>query len=318
MSMRVLVVGAGAVGGYFGARLAQAGRDISFLVRPARAEILRRDGLRITGTLGDFSVQPKLVSHPGASGAPFDLIFVSVKAYALAQAIEDFAPALGPESMILPMLNGMAHLDVLAKRFGAHRVIGGECRVSVQLDSQGAIQQLADFQQIRYGELDGSVTARIRAVDELMQGVGFDAGVSEQIMQDMWEKWVQLAGLGASTCLLRGTIGDIVAVPRGAEITLGIINECAAIATACGYPPSPAFLAGNAAVMTKSGSPLASSMYRDLNAGSSVEVEQILGDLIGRAQSQGINAPLLEAATVALRIYQSRISRAGKLAPRLS
>jgi 2-dehydropantoate 2-reductase len=316
--MRVLIVGAGAVGGYFGARLAQAGRDITFLVRPARAEVLRRDGLRITGTLGDFSVQPKLVSHPGTLGGPYDLILLSVKAYALAQAIEDFAPALGPESMILPMLNGMAHLDVLAKRFGAQRVIGGECRVAVQLDPHGAIQQLADFQQIRYGELDGSVTARIRAVDELMQGIGFDAGVSEQIMQDMWEKWVQLAGLGAATCLLRGTIGDIVAVPRGAGITLGIINECAAIATACGYPPSAAFLAANAAVMTKSGSPLASSMYRDLNAGSSVEVEQILGDLIGRAQLRGINVPLLEAATVALRIYQSRISQGGARAGRQS
>jgi 2-dehydropantoate 2-reductase len=309
--MRVLIVGAGAVGGYFGVHLAQAGRDITFLVRPSRAEILRRDGLRITGTLGDLSIQPKLVSQPGALSRPYDLIFLSVKAYALTQAIEDLAPAMGPQSMILPMLNGMAHLEVLTKRFGTQRVIGGECRVAVQLDGNGAIRQLADFQQIRYGELDGSVTPRIQAVDELMQGVGFDAAVSEQIMQDMWEKWLQLAGLGATTCLLRGTIGDIVAVPGGAGITLGIINECAAIATACGYPPSPAFAAANAAVMTKPGSPLASSMYRDLNAGSSVEVEQILGDLIGRAQLHGINAPLLEAATVALRIYQSRIPRAG-------
>jgi 2-dehydropantoate 2-reductase len=309
--MRVLIVGAGAVGGYFGVHLAQAGRDITFLVRPSRAEILRRDGLRITGTLGDLSIQPKLVSQPGALSGPYDLIFLSVKAYALTQAIEDLAPAMGPQSMILPMLNGMAHLEVLTKRFGTQRVIGGECRVAVQLDGNGAIRQLADFQQIRYGELDGSVTPRIQAVDELMQGVGFDAAVSEQIMQEMWEKWVQLASLGATTCLLRGTIGDIVAVPGGAGITLGIINECAAIATACGYPPSPAFAAANAAVMTKIGSPLASSMYRDLNAGSSVEVEQILGDLIGRAQLHGISAPLLEAATVALRIYQSRIPRAG-------
>jgi len=311
MSMRVLIVGAGAVGGYFGARLAQAGRDITFLVRPGRAEVLRRDGLRITGTLGDFSVQPKLVSHPGALGGPYDVLFLSVKAYALTQAIEDFGPAMGAQTMILPMLNGMAHLDVLTKRFGAQRVIGGECRVSVQLDRNGAIRQLADFQQIRYGELNGSVTPRIRAVDDLMQGVGFDAAISEHIMQDMWEKWVQLAGLGATTCLLRGTIGDIVAVPGGAGITLAIIDECAAIATVCGYPPSPAFIAANAAVMTKPGSPLASSMYRDLNVGSSVEVEQILGDLLARAQSHRINAPLLEAATAALRIYQNRITQAG-------
>jgi 2-dehydropantoate 2-reductase len=309
--MRVLIVGAGAVGGYFGARLAQGGRDITFLVRPARAEILRRDGLRITGTMGDFSVQPKLVSDPAAIGSPYDLIFLSVKAYALAQAIEDFGPAMGPQSMILPMLNGMAHLDVLTKRFGAQRVIGGDCRVSVQLDRNGAIRQLADFQQIRYGELDGSRTLRLRAVDELMQGMGFDAAICDNILQEMWEKWVQLAGLGATTCLLRGTIGDIVAVQDGAGIILQIIAECAAIATASGYPPSSAFAAANAAVMTTSGSPLASSMYRDLNAGSPVEVEQILGDLLARAQLHRINTPLLEAATAALRIYQKRITRAG-------
>jgi 2-dehydropantoate 2-reductase len=311
MIMRVLIVGAGAVGGYFGARLAQAGRDVTFLVRPARAEILRRDGLRITATLGDFSVQPKLVSHPGAFGDPYDLIFLSVKAYALTQAIEDFGPAMGAQSMILPMLNGMAHLDVLTKRFGAQRVIGGDCRVSVQLDRNGAIRQLADFQQIRYGELDGSLTPRMRAVDELMQGVGFDAAICDNILQEMWEKWVQLAGLGATTCLLRGTIGDIVAVPGGAGIIRRITLECAAIAAACGYPPSPAFAAANEAVMTKAGSPLASSMYRDLSAGSPVEVEQILGDLLGRAQSHGINTPLLDAATAALRIYQTGITQAG-------
>jgi 2-dehydropantoate 2-reductase len=311
MSMRVLIVGAGAVGGYFGARLAQAGRDITFLVRPARAAILRRDGLRITGTLADFSVQPKLVSHPGALGGPYDLIFLGVKAYALMQAIEDFSPAMGPQSTILPMLNGMAHLDVLTQRFGAQRVIGGDCRVSVQLDRNGAIRQLADFQQIRYGELDGTLTPRMRAIDALMQGVGFDAAICDNILQEMWEKWVQLAGLGAATCLLRGTIGDIVAVPGGAQITRRIIAECAAIAAACGHPPSPAFAAANEAVMTKSGSPLASSMYRDLNAGSPVEVEQILGDLLGRGQAHRINAPLLEAATAALRIYQSRIAQAG-------
>jgi len=307
--MRVLIVGAGAVGGYFGARLAQAGRDITFLVRPARAEILRREGLRITGTLGNFSVQPKLVSGPGALGGPYDLIFLSVKAYALTQAIEDFAPAMGPQSMILPMLNGMAHVDVLTRHFGVQRVLGGDCRVSVQLDRNGAIRQLADFQQMRYGELDGSLTPRIRAVDELMQGVGFDAAASVDILQEMWEKWVQLAGLGAATCLLRGTIGDIVAVPGGAGIIMRVVAECAAIAAACGHPPSPAFAAANQAVMTTPGSPLASSMYRDLSAGSPVEVEQILGDLLARAQSQRINAPLLEAATAALRIYQTRLDQ---------
>jgi 2-dehydropantoate 2-reductase len=176
MSLRILIVGAGAVGGYFGASLAAAGRDVTFLVRPYRAESLRAHGLQVKSPHGDLTVQPKLTTAETLSGA-FDLIFLSVKAYALEGAMHDLAPAVGANSMILPVLNGMAHMDRLQDHFGRSAVLGGVCRIGVTLEGT-AIRQLMPLQQIAYGELDGSVSERIRAVDAVMQGVGFDAAIS--------------------------------------------------------------------------------------------------------------------------------------------
>src|SRR5882762_1285253 len=261
-AIRILIVGAGAVGGYFGGRLALAGRDVTFLVRPERAKQLRRDGLRIISPHGDALLSPKLVRAEEIDTA-YDLVFVSVKAYALEAAMNDFAAGVGPQKMILPVLNGMRHIDLLAKRFGEHAVIGGVCLVAAETDDQGRIVQLADVQQLVYGERNGDSTPRLKTLDATLQGAGFDARLSADIMQEMWEKWVQLASLGAITCLMRGTIGEIVAAP-GAERSIDVLNESAAVATACGYRPSEKMLSRHATAMTAPGSSLTSSMYRDL------------------------------------------------------
>ena len=241
--MRILVVGAGAVGGYFGGRLTQAGRDVTFLVRRQQAEQIQSHGLRILSPMhGDFTVRPRTVTADQIV-SPYDVIILSVKSYSLAAAIDDFAPAVGPQTVIIPVLNGMHHLDVLTERFGKNAVLGGVCYVSTEMDSQGRIIQLADFQRVDYGERDGKKTSRIEAVHQTFQGAGFDTAISEDILLEMWQKWVWLATVGAVTCLLRGSIGEIAAVPGGAELSLSALRECAAIAGACGYPMSEAFLA---------------------------------------------------------------------------
>jgi 2-dehydropantoate 2-reductase len=308
MAMRILVVGAGAVGGYFGGRLAQAGRDVTFLVRPSRAEQLSRDGLRIISPHDNAVLSPKLVSVDKID-APYDLVFLSVKAYALEAAMNDFAAAVGRETMIFPVLNGMRHIDVLTKRFGEHAVIGGVCFVAAEIDDQGRIVQLADFQQLVYGERNGEATPRLKTLDATLQGAGFDARLSTDIMQAMWEKWVQLASLGAITCLMRGTIGEIVAVPGGTELSIDIVNESAAVATACGYKPSEKVLSRHMAAMTAHGSSLTSSMYRDLRKGAPVEADHILGDFIERGSVHGVATPLLKAAFVNLRVYHDRLAQ---------
>jgi 2-dehydropantoate 2-reductase len=313
--MRILVVGAGAVGGYFGGRLIQAGRDVTFLVLPKRAELIRAQGLRILSpTYGDFTARPKTITAAQIV-SPYDIILLSVKSYDLAAAIDDFAPAVGQQTVIIPVLNGMHHIDVLTQRFGEHAVLGGVCFVATEVDSQGRIIQLADFQSLTYGELDGKKTSRIGAVHQVFYGAGFDAAISGDILRDMWQKWVWLASLGAVTCLLRGNIDEIVAVPGGADLSLSALRECTAIARACGYPLSEAFLAEKSAQLTAPGSGLTSSMYRDLHKQARVEVDSILGDLIERGRKHSVFAPIVQAAFVGLTIYQqgrARVKAAGR------
>ena len=247
--------------------------------------------------------------------SPYDIILLSVKSYDLAAAIDDFAPAVGQQTVIIPVLNGMHHIDVLTQRFGEHAVLGGVCFVATEVDSQARIIQLADFQSLTYGELDGKKTSRIGAVHQVFYGAGFDAAISGDILRDMWQKWVWLASLGAVTCLLRGNIDEIVAVPGGADLSLSALRECTAIARACGYPLSEAFLAEKSAQLTAPGSGLTSSMYRDLHKQARVEVDSILGDLIGRGRKHSVFAPIVQAAFVGLTIYQqgrARVKAAGR------
>lgn len=306
MSMRVLVIGAGAVGGYFGGRLAQFGRDVTFLVHAQQAERIRRDGLRIVSPYGDATLHPK-IAIANEINAPYELILLSVKAYSLEAAMNDFAAAVGPDTMILPVLNGMRHIDLLTTKFGESKVIGGVCYVATEVDQDGRIIQLNKGQKLIYGELKGGSSDRMNVLNRTMQGAGFDARISDNIVQEMWEKWVQLSSLGAVTCLERGNIGEIVAVPGGTDVALKILDECSAIATASGYPPRENLLSTHRITMTAQGSSLTSSMYRDLRKGGRVEVDQILGDLLERGRRAGIITPLLEAAFVALRVYQAQL-----------
>jgi 2-dehydropantoate 2-reductase len=184
------------------------------------------------------------------------------------------------------------------------------CLVATEVDPEGRIRQLSGFQSIRYGELDGQSTERLQKADQALTGAGFDASASSQIMQDMWAKWVQLATLGSATCLLRGDIGEIVAIPGGAEISVAALRECSSIASACGYPQRDEFLKQLTAQLTTQGSPMTSSMYRDFKKGASVEVDTILGDLLERGQKRGLTTPILQAAFVTLSIYQRGLDRA--------
>ena len=305
--MRLLVVGAGSTGGYFGGRLAQAGRDVTFLVRPARAAQLRESGLRIVSPHGDATLHPKAVT-PEAINGPYDAVLLAVKGFQLEAALDDVASAIGPETMILPVLNGMRHMDVLSGRFSPHNVVGCALKVATVLEDDGRIVQLSPLQDLAYGELDGGVTPRIQALDEFMRGADIGARLSSVIHREMWEKWIMLAALGAITCLTRGTIGEIEACPGGATFALQLLNEVISIIKAVGEPPSEVFVASARAQLTAKGSPFASSMFRDVQRGRPIEVEQIIGDLVRRGTDAGIASPLLAASHIHLLVYQNRIA----------
>ncbi len=302
--MRILVVGAGSVGGYFGGRLLDVGRDVTFLVRPARAALLERTGLVVKSAYGDVGVQPLPMVTTSTLDTTYDLILLSCKAYDLESAMDSFAPAVGPNSAILPMLNGMSHLDALDARFGADRVLGGWCGISAVLNPDGYVLHLNKIHELVFGERDGTKTDRIAAIDAIFANAGFDSRHSEAILHEMWEKWVLIATGAGATCLLRSTIGDIVAA-GASDIIIGLLDECTAIATHNGFPPSEPVLNRIRTMFTAPASSLTASMFRDIEAKARVEAEHIIGDL--RTRGGDARAyPLLSIVHAHLRTYEAR------------
>jgi 2-dehydropantoate 2-reductase len=304
--MRVLVVGAGALGGYFGGRLVEAGRDMAFLVRPRRADEIARHGLRIESLHGDAHLRPRTALAGGDLGGPYDLVLLAVKAHALDGAMDDMAPAVGPDTAILPVLNGMRHLDRLAERFGPQRVLGGVAQIPASLGPEGRVRHLGRFHALAFGELGGGMSERVRAVAALCEGARFDARASERIVQEMWEKWVMLAALAGMTCLMRAAVGDILAAPGGREALLALLDECRAVAEAAGHAPRPAAVEAAAAMLTAEGSPLTASMLRDIEGGGPTEGEHVLGDMAERAARMGVPTPVLRLARCHAAAYEAR------------
>ena len=306
--MRILVVGAGAIGGYFGGRLLQAGRDVTFLVRPRRAAQLAKTGLVIRSALGDADLANPPTVAAERLREPFDLILLSCKAYDLTSAANSFAPAVGANTAILPFLNGMAHLDFLVARFGGSAVLGGQCVISTTLDAEGRILHLNDTHLVSFGERDGSRTARAEAIAATMAGVRFNSRLSTAILQEMWEKWVFIAATAGITCLMRASVGDIVAA-KGVALTTSLLDECAAIAAAHRFAPSEANLARSRTMLTAPGSGFAASMLRDIERGAPIEADHIIGDLLQRGASTDRDYPLLRIAFTHLKAYEARRKR---------
>ena len=302
--MRVLVVGAGAIGGYFGGRLLQAARDITFLVRPKRASELAARGLVIRSPNGDVTLKHPPTVEASTIKDNFDVVLLSCKAYDLDDAIKSFAPAVGPKTSIIPMLNGMLHLDTLDRTFGRDRVLGGLCAIAVTLNAQREVVQLQPMQSLNFGERDGTMSDRVRAIAEVFSPVN-GASASTHVMQDMWEKWVFLASIAASTCLMRGPVGAILAAPGGKDFLLGILDECTAVAKAAGYEPGGPSFQRFKGLLTAEGSPMTASMFRDIQAGAKVEADHVIGDMIARADAAKIPTPKLRIAYTHLKAYET-------------
>ena len=302
--MRVLVVGAGAIGGYFGGRMLQAGRDITFLVRPRRAGELASAGLLIKSPHGDVTLKTPPTVQADAIRQKFDVVLLSCKAYDLDDAMKSLAPAVGEGTSIIPLLNGMRHLDVLDAKFGSARVLGGLCSIAVTLNDKREVVQLQPMQSLGFGERDGKLSDRVRAIAEVFKSGNFGSSASEHVMQDMWEKWVFLASVAASTSLMRATVGNILAAPGGKDFLLGILDESKAVATAEGFPPRAPSLERTRAMLTTEGSPMTASMFRDIQAGLPVEADHVVGDLIARGDAAKVPVPRLRTAYTHLKAYE--------------
>ena len=310
--MKILILGAGAVGGYWGARLTQAGIDTTFLLREKRAEKVRTEGLVVKSPKGDAVVPVKVVTKgPNGTieGGPYDVVVLACKAYDLDSAIDSIAPAVGPDTTIVPMLNGHAHFATLDGKFGAARVAGGLARISGMLGPNGEILH-SGASGVSFGERDGKPgRASLVALDAACKKAGIDGGLNTNINQDLWDKWIMLSTIAGMCASMRGTIGDIMESEDGADIVRETLEESRKVAVAEGQPPSDKVVASLQTMLTTKGSKAVASILGDMEKGGAAEGKQIVGDMLGRARKHGIAAPNLRYAYAHLQTYEARRAR---------
>jgi 2-dehydropantoate 2-reductase len=312
--MRILVVGAGALGGYFGGRFKEADRDVTFLVRPRRAELLAKSGLVVRSPKGDIKIAAPPTVLAENLHAPFDLILLSCKSYDLQGAMESFAPAVGTNTAILPLLNGMKHMDLLGAQFGAGAVLGGQCSISATLDAEGRVLHLNDLHFVSFGEQTGAKSPRVAAIAEAFSAANFDSQLSTTILHEMWEKWAFAAAVAGICCLMRGAFGDIAAA-GASQLASDMFGECCAIAAKNGFNPGDTAVKRSIGMLTAAGSPIAASMLRDIERGAPIEADHIVGDLLARGGERPGDFPLLQIAYAHLRAYEARRAREKTGAP---
>ena len=309
VAVKVLVVGAGGIGGHLGARLIEAGADVTFLVRARRQAQLARDGLRLVSPLGDFVAPVHTVLAADLSPA-YDVAILTCKAYDLDSALTDLVPAVHAGCAVLPLLNGMAHLEALDARFGASRVWGGTCAMAVTLEMDGTVRHVGPFHRVVFGErgTQGSPTATSFA--GLLRRTRLSTEQSAHVEQEMWEKLVLLSALAALTCLFRASVGEILRAAGGAEAVERALATNIAIATAEGFAPRAQAVSHARGVLTDPASTLTASMLRDVERGGAVENEHIIGWMLRKAQAHGVAAAALSAAYTQLCAYEARRARA--------
>ena len=312
--MRILVLGAGATGGYFAGRLAQVGGDVTFLVRSRRAAQLAARGLVVKSPHGDFVVPAKFVQQPEVR-PDYDLVMLTCKAYDLDAAIASITPAMGPTTFVLPLLNGLAHLDRLDAALGPGRVLGGTCYIAGNLAPEGEIVQLTQLHRIAFGKRPGNDAKAAVALMKLaavFTKTKVESQLATDILLEMWEKYALLATLAAMTCLMRASVGDIVATDEGEGLMEACFATCEDTARAEGHEPRADRLAQARKMLTEAGSTFTASMLRDIEAGSRTEADHIVGDMLRRATAAKVPCGILRAAYCHLQAYEVRRQREKK------
>jgi 2-dehydropantoate 2-reductase len=303
--MRILILGAGAVGGYLGGRLVQAGQDVSFLVRPARQESLRKHGLRIESDSGNYRAQVNAMTVQNTDPS-YDLVILTCKAYDLLSSIEDIRAFMKDGGSILPLLNGLAHMPVLNQAFGHSRVLGGLAKIAVTLSPDGVIKHLNDVCLITFGEQDGRISERVLALKAAFDQTSVVATVSPNVMQSMWEKLVHLATLAGMTCLMRASVGEIARTEEGAKLMLEFLHSNADIAQAEGFAPSESFLQHYQKLFSDTNANLTASMLRDIERKGPTEAEHVLGFMLEKARLHGIDDRVHRIAYIHCQAYDQR------------
>ncbi|MHB1758281.1 MAG: ketopantoate reductase family protein [Leptospirillum sp.] len=306
--MRILILGAGGIGGYLGARLHEAGGEVTFLVRDGRKALLTEQGLKVRSPFGDLHIQVNLLTA-GELKDHFDIVLLSSKSYDLDSAIKAIAPAMGDESLVIPFLNGFSHLERLDSVFGKHRVGGGVAQIAATMSPEGEIVHLNRSHSFTIGPRVLEQAEPILELGDLFKSARLESRVSENIEQEMWEKFVFISTLAGATCLMRADTGTILETDGGERLILGILEECEKTAAVNGHGIPQEKLIVYRDQLLKKNSRATSSMLRDIEQGKPTEGEHIIGDMLKRGRLGGLVMPFLEITNGHLQAYERMRAR---------
>jgi 2-dehydropantoate 2-reductase len=304
--MRILVVGAGAVGGYFGGRLLEKGEDVTFLIREGRKKQLEESGLAIESVHGNVVLTPKIILS-GEEAGSFDVILLSTKAYHLEGAIESFRQYVSKDTMILPLLNGIVHITKLVDEFGEDRVIGGLCFIETTLDQEGKVIQSSSKHDIVFGELSGERSERILKIETAFSETKTGYRLSENIKKDLWQKYLFIATMSGITTLMRAPIGPIRENASGRATISQLLKEIVAVMKRQDAPLTDDIEIQQMNQIDMLGFSMKASMQRDMEKSQLVEADHLHGYLLDIARREGLAVPVLEAIYANLKIYENQL-----------
>jgi 2-dehydropantoate 2-reductase len=292
--VKILIVGAGGIGGYFGARLIQTGADVTYLLREKRQKLIQEQGLCIETPTGNFVVHPQTV-RAEALQPIYDLIILAPKAYDLADSLQSIAKA-SSGGVILPFLNGLTHLQILDQAFGKSRVMGGVAHIGAMITENGSIKQLTDLNVLTVGHRSDAHRELAQKFHQICDLAEFKNIYSDNIEQGLWDKWVFLATLAGMTTVTKGNVGQITVSPYGKTLTERMYQECCAIAKAHQFPIIGTSQSKALELLTQKDSSFSASMLRDLNSHHKTEHEHVLGEMIRLGEQYSVNSDLLKLA----------------------
>lgn len=302
--MKILIVGAGAIGGYFGGRLLEKDEDVTFLVREKRRQQLKENGLIVESIHGNMHLAETKTILAGEKAEPFDVILVSTKSYHLASAIEDIRPYVGAETMILPILNGISHIDVLTEAFGSEKILGGLCFIETTLDENGNVIQTSPIHDLVFGERNGEKSERILKLQAAFDGTRANFRLSENIEQEMWHKYLFITSLSGITSLFRSSIGPIREQPQGVETIKSLLHETISIMKSLDTPLADDVQETTFRRLNEMGFGMKSSLQRDMEKSLPTEGDHLFGYLLETAFKKGLPAPTLSVIYANVKIYE--------------
>jgi 2-dehydropantoate 2-reductase len=291
--MRIAVFGTGAVGGYFGGRLAQAGESVVFVARGRTLDALREDGLRVFSIAGDFEVKPAEATDQPAQAGAVDYVILGVKAWQVPEAAVAIKPLVGPQTAVLPLLNGVEAHDQLAEVLGEQHVLGGLCRILAFQAHPGVIRHTAIEPLLQFGEWDGSLSERVAALKNVFDlSTGVKVQIPPNIKTAIWEKFLFIAPLSGVGAVTRAPAGILRALPETRTLLEGMMQEILELATTLGVPMRPDIVHKTMAGVDSLPLDGTASMQRDLLEGKPSELEAQLGAVVRLAREAGIVLPL--------------------------